>query len=109
MPFVTEVPLVLVSLVCGTTAMEDVTRLGRVGARTLGLYLFSTAVAITLAITAAALVEPGAGFDAPMEAMNYEARPQQTLTQTLIEIFPIESPEIIEEYPLHTLGAKHLS
>jgi Na+/H+-dicarboxylate symporter len=82
------VPLVLVSLVCGTTAMDDVTKLGRVGARTLGLYLFSTAVAITLAITAAAWVQPGAGFEVPMEALTYQARPQQTLTQTLIEIFP---------------------
>lgn len=82
------VPLVLVSLVCGTTAMDDVTKLGRVGARTLGLYLFSTALAITLAITAAAWLQPGAGFGVPLDAPAYQAGPQQTLTQTLIEIFP---------------------
>ena len=45
------VPLVLVSLVCGTAALEDVSRLGRLGGRTMLLYLFTTAVAITLAIT----------------------------------------------------------
>ena len=82
------VPLVLVSLVCGTTAMDDVTKLGRVGARTLGLYLFTTAVAITLALSAAALIEPGSGFDVPATGLEFQARPQQTLTQTLIEIFP---------------------
>jgi Na+/H+-dicarboxylate symporter len=82
------VPLVLVSLVCGTSAMDDVSKIGRVGARTLGLYLFTTAVAITLAISAAALFEPGASFGVPMEVPDFQARPQQTLTQTLIEIFP---------------------
>ncbi len=82
------VPLVLVSLICGTTAMDDVTRLGRVGARTLGLYLLTTAVAITLAITAAVLFQPGAGFDVPMAIPDFQPKPQQNLTQTLIEIFP---------------------
>ena len=50
------VPLVFVSLVCGTAALEDLSRLGRLGGRTLVLYLFTTAVAITLAITAAAVI-----------------------------------------------------
>jgi Na+/H+-dicarboxylate symporter len=36
------VPLVLVSLVCGTASLEDVTRLGRVGGKTLVLYLLTT-------------------------------------------------------------------
>jgi Na+/H+-dicarboxylate symporter len=82
------VPLVLVSLICGTTAMDDVSRLGRVGARTLGLYLVTTAIAITLAIAAAVIVEPGAGFGVPMAMPDFEPQAQQTLTQTLIEIFP---------------------
>ncbi len=82
------VPLVLVSLISGTTAMDDVTKLGRVGARTLGLYLLTTAVAITLAITAAVVLQPGDGFDVPMAIPDFTPKPQQTLTQTLIEIFP---------------------
>ena len=36
------VPLVLVSLVCGTAALEDVTKLGRIGGKTLALYLIAT-------------------------------------------------------------------
>jgi Na+/H+-dicarboxylate symporter len=65
-----------------------VSRLGRVGARTLGLYLVTTAIAITLAIAAAVIVEPGAGFGVPMAMPDFEPQAQQTLTQTLIEIFP---------------------
>ncbi|MDH4015972.1 MAG: dicarboxylate/amino acid:cation symporter [Actinomycetota bacterium] len=82
------VPLVLVSLICGTTAMDDVSKLGRVGARTLGLYLMTTAIAITLAISAAVIFQPGADFGVPMAVPDFQPKPQQNLTQTLIEIFP---------------------
>ncbi len=82
------VPLVLVSLVCGTAALEDVTKLGRIGGKTLGLYLMTTAIAITLAIVAAILIEPGAGFELPTDAVGYAAKEAPGLAQTLIDIFP---------------------
>ena len=50
------VPLVFVSIVCGTAALDDATKLGRVGGRTLGLYLLTTAVAISLGILIAVAV-----------------------------------------------------
>jgi Na+/H+-dicarboxylate symporter len=50
------VPLVLVSLACGTAALDDVTKLGRIGGKTLGLYLLTTAIAVTLAIAAAVVL-----------------------------------------------------
>jgi Na+/H+-dicarboxylate symporter len=82
------VPLVLVSLVCGTAALEDVTKLGRIGTKTLGLYLVTTALAISLAILAAVLIAPGADFDLPAAAPDFTARPMPGLARTLIEIFP---------------------
>jgi Na+/H+-dicarboxylate symporter len=82
------VPLVFVSLVCGTAALDDVTKLGRVGGRTLGLYLVTTAIAITLAITAAVLIQPGAGFDLPASAAAFTGRESPPLTQVLINLFP---------------------
>lgn len=81
------VPLVFVSLVCGTAALEDITRLGRVGGKTLLLYLATTGVAITLALTAAALIEPGAGFDLATD-VRFEAREAPSLTETIIGLFP---------------------
>ncbi len=81
------VPLVFVSLVCGTAALEDVTKLGRVGVKTLGLYLFTTAVAITLALVAAVLVRPGVGFALTTDA-SFEAVEPPSLVQTLIGLFP---------------------
>ncbi len=82
------VPLVFVSLVCGTAALDDVTKLGRVGGRTLGLYLATTAIAISLAIVAAVIVQPGAGFDLPAGGVDFIARESPPFTQTLINLFP---------------------
>jgi Na+/H+-dicarboxylate symporter len=81
------VPLVLVSLVCGTAALEDVRRLGRIGLRTLGLYLLTTALAISLALAVSLLVKPGAGFG--LSAVHsFESRDAPSLVQVLIDIFP---------------------
>ena len=42
------VPLVFVSLVCGMTALRDLQKMGRIGIKTVGLYLLTTAVAISI-------------------------------------------------------------
>ena len=81
------VPLVFVSLVCGTAALEDVTRLGRVGGKTLTLYLATTAIAITLALTAAVLVEPGAGFNLTTDA-SFQPVEAPSLRDTIVGLFP---------------------
>ena len=59
------VPLVFVSLVCGTASLEDVSRLGRIGGKTLGLYLLTTAIAVSLALLTAILIAPGEGLAGP--------------------------------------------
>lgn len=57
------VPLVFFSLICGVTGIGDIRVLGRVGGKSLVLYLFTTALAISVAIILALLVGPGTGFD----------------------------------------------
>ncbi|MGL4913863.1 MAG: dicarboxylate/amino acid:cation symporter, partial [Romboutsia sp.] len=57
------VPLVFVSLVCGSSSMGDVKKLGRIGGKTLCFYLFTTAVAISLALGIGKLINPGVGLD----------------------------------------------
>jgi Na+/H+-dicarboxylate symporter len=81
------VPLVFVSLVNGTTALDDIRKLGRIGARTLGLYLLTTAMAISLALAAAVLVRPGAGFGLTT-GIDYHATPAPPLVEVLVDIFP---------------------
>ena len=56
------VPMVFVSLFCGVTNLGDVTRLGRIGVKTMVFYLITTALAISLALTLASLINPGQGL-----------------------------------------------
>ena len=57
------VPLVFCSLVCGSMSMGDTKKLGKIGVKTLGFYLATTALAITAAILTAQMINPGAGLD----------------------------------------------
>ncbi len=81
------VPLVLCSLICGTAALDDVRRLGRIGAKTVGFYLATTAVAIAMAITLAVLFKPGEGFQLDYQS-DFSVAESPPLTQVLLDIFP---------------------
>lgn len=81
------VPLVFVSLVCGTAALSDIRRIGRIGLRTVGLYLLTTALAITMALIAGVLAGPGKGFG--LTATDaYESASAPALVDVLGNIFP---------------------
>jgi Na+/H+-dicarboxylate symporter len=81
------VPLVFVSLVCGTAALDDVSKLGRIGGKTLGLYLATTAIAISFALLAAIAVQPGAGFDLTAD-VTFASEEAPSVAETLINLFP---------------------
>ncbi len=82
------VPLVLVSLVVGVTAMSDLKTLGRIGVKALVLYLATTAIAVTIALTLADIVAPGKNFDAGKTTANFSGREAPPLTQMLIDMVP---------------------
>ena len=54
------VPLVFSSLLVGVAGLGDVRKLGRLGGKTLGAYLMTTAVAVTLGLLCAHALQPGA-------------------------------------------------
>jgi Na+/H+-dicarboxylate symporter len=56
------IPLVLASMVVGVTSIHDPKKLGRVGIRSLLMYLGTTVIAIMLGLLFAYLFKPGAGF-----------------------------------------------
>ena len=56
------VPIVLFSLAAGVASLNDTTKLGRIGGKTIVLYLSTTALAITLGLLAANLIRPGDAF-----------------------------------------------
>lgn len=57
------VPLVFVSLVCGTSSIGDVKRLGRIGGKTMLFYLGTTAIAIIISLVLGSTLKPGVGLD----------------------------------------------
>jgi Na+/H+-dicarboxylate symporter len=81
------VPLVFVSLICGVSSLGNNSRMGAVATKTLVLYMFTTAIAIGLAIVTAVVVQPGVGIDLAM-ATEFVAKEAPPLKQTIINIFP---------------------
>ena len=81
------VPLVFFSLVCGASNLSDGSSMGRIGLKTLALYMCTTAIAITLALTVATTVNPGLGIDL-LTSTEFVAKEAPSLKQVLINIFP---------------------
>jgi Na+/H+-dicarboxylate symporter len=81
------VPLVFVSLVCGASALGNNARMGRIAMRTIGLYLLTTAIAVSIALVVALTLSPGAGIDLPGEA-NYVATESPSLGDVLVNMVP---------------------
>ncbi|MCI0434109.1 MAG: dicarboxylate/amino acid:cation symporter [Gemmatimonadetes bacterium] len=63
MLFMVVVPLVFTTLALGVANLGDLRRLGRVGGKTFGFFVFTTGIAVTLGLILANTVEPGARLD----------------------------------------------
>ena len=84
------VPLVFCSLICGSLAIGDTKTLGKVGVKTIGFYLVTTALAVCVALGSALLINPGRGLD--MDAVQKGTVSSTTeatsLVDTLLNIIP---------------------
>ncbi|NWN83847.1 MAG: dicarboxylate/amino acid:cation symporter [Halomonas sp.] len=81
------VPLVFSTLVVGITAMRDPQKMGRIGARTIGLYLITTAFAISIGLLASWIFQPGAGLEMSFEA-GTEAKEAPSLVEIIVGLVP---------------------
>jgi len=81
------VPLIFSSLVVGVISMKDPKKMGRIGLKTLALYLGSTAIAVTIGLTLGTFLHPGAGLN--FEAVE-QAAPQEapSVVDTLVGLVP---------------------
>jgi Na+/H+-dicarboxylate symporter len=82
------VPLVTFSLICGVYGIGDIKKLGRVGVKAFGLFILTTALAITLAITVAGIIGPGEGFELTGDQGEFTAPVAPPLTQVIIDLVP---------------------
>ncbi|MCE3011491.1 MAG: dicarboxylate/amino acid:cation symporter [Proteobacteria bacterium] len=82
------VPLVFVSIACGTPSLDDIKKLGRIGSKTMILYTATTALAIALAIIVALLVSPGVGLNIKLSQATFAAGQTPPLIDVISNIFP---------------------
>jgi len=99
------VPIVLFSLAAGVASLNDTRKLGRIGGKAIGIYLCTTALAITIGLLAANIAKPGKSFpedkrvqleaqyqaDANTKVEKAEAERSKSAWKVILEIFP-ENP-----------------
>ena len=90
------VPLVFVSLVCGSAALGGHSRMGAMAFKTVGLYLVTTALAITIALTVGTLVNPGEGVELSAAA-SVDLSTVPSIKDTFINIFPSNPVQAMAE------------
>jgi proton glutamate symport protein len=79
------IPLVVASLLIGTASLGDIRRLGRLGGKTIGFYLTTTAAAVTIGLIMSNLIRPGSRIDATTRdalaaSLDAEAAQRMALT-----------------------------
>src|SRR5210317_1217821 len=53
------VPLILASLIKGVSDLKDISKLSKMGGRTIGLYIITTVVAVTIGLVLVNVIKPG--------------------------------------------------
>ena len=81
------VPVVLCSLVVGMTSLGDTTKLGRIGIKTILLYLVTTAIAIIIGFSVAGLAHPGLGLQMTSDAV-VKVKEAPSIMQVFVAMIP---------------------
>ncbi|MGE1127751.1 dicarboxylate/amino acid:cation symporter [Bacillus wiedmannii] len=83
------VPVVFISIVLGSAGLGDPKQLGRIGLKSISFFLVTTAVAISIAVTFALIIQPGSGGNFKTEGLKYEgAKTETSFVDTLLNIVP---------------------
>ena len=81
------VPIVFTSLVVGMTSLGDLKKLGRIGIKTIFIYLFTTAIAIIIGFAVAGIIHPGIGLEMTAgDAVKVKEAP--SIMQVLVAMVP---------------------
>ena len=98
------VPLVFFFFFCGSMAIGDTKTLGKVGIKTVLFYLFTTAMAVTVALSVASLINPGLGVKvdniSTSEVSLSESKPLTEILLNIIPKNPIESLATADMLPI---------
>ncbi len=82
------VPLVFSSLVVGAASIGDPRDLGRIGIKTVVLYLLTTAIAITIGLLLGNVLQPGVGMAIGGGAAEFKAPAAPDIKSVILGLFP---------------------
>ena len=85
------VPIVFFSLVSGVANLNNITSLGRIGIKTIGLYLFTTIFAITISLSIGNLIDPGSSVSGISAEKTLNINSPPSIASVLLNIIP-ENP-----------------
>lgn len=80
--------LVFSSMTVGVTSINDAKKLGRVGLKTLLMYLITTAIAIVFALVVAKLINPGRGIGLTGGALKIDTETAPNLLALFVDLVP---------------------
>lgn len=81
-------PLVLCLLICAAADVGDYKTLGKIGIKTVLIFIFSTAIAVVIGLALANLFSVGTGVDLSTEGAKANAIKVPSTMETLINIIP---------------------
>ena len=90
------VPLVFFSLACGASNLSDGSSIGRIGLKTIALYMLTTAIAISLALSVANIINPGVGLSLVTET-TFVAKESPPLKEVIIGLIPTNPVKAMAE------------
>lgn len=91
------VPIVFFSITLGVAGLGDPKKLGRIGAKTISYFLCTTAVAITIGLILASIIQPGSIGEYDTSNVEYEAGEAPSVSETLLNIIPTNPIQALAE------------
>ena len=89
-------PLILASLIKGVSDLKDISKLSRMGGRTIGIYLMTTVVAVIIGLIFVNTIKPGTSISAQtrqelVEAYQSDAAEKQIIAQKQKDAGPLQA------------------
>lgn len=101
-------PLVVTSLICGVASLSDFKKLSRMGGKTIGLYLATTAVAVTIGLLVVNTIQPGDRLpEATQAKLEQQYQEDVAKRQNVAETAKARGPlqPLVDMVPDNILGA----